>query len=78
MGLKDLPVAVGDRHVAAFRRAGWEVLRRRGSHVVMSKPDTQLHLCIPCNSKDVKRPLLAQLVTHAGLTYEEYAEFFHG
>jgi predicted RNA binding protein YcfA (HicA-like mRNA interferase family) len=78
MGLKDLPVAVGDRHVAAFRRAGWEVLRRRGSHVVMGKPDTQTRLCIPCNSKGVKRPLLAQLVKDAGLTYEEYTELFDG
>jgi hypothetical protein len=44
----------------------------------MGKPDTQTRLCIPCNGRDVKRPLLAQLVRYADLTYEEYTEFFYG
>jgi predicted RNA binding protein YcfA (HicA-like mRNA interferase family) len=75
MGLKDLPLAVGKRHVAAFRRAGWEVVRQRGSHVVLSRAGRIL--VVPCHDHDVKRPLLARLVERAELTIEEYCEHFY-
>jgi predicted RNA binding protein YcfA (HicA-like mRNA interferase family) len=26
--------------VAAFRKHGWEVARQRGSHIILTKPDT--------------------------------------
>ncbi|KJE24529.1 YcfA-like protein [Frankia torreyi] len=76
MGLKDLPVAVGDRHVAAFQRAGWEVARRSGSHVVLRRAGVQANLSVPCNGQEVKRPLLAKLIERAGLTPEEYCDYF--
>ncbi len=33
-----LPRVSGREAIRAFRRAGWEVARQRGSHVVLTKP----------------------------------------
>ena len=30
--------------VGAFRKLGWEVARQRGSHIILTKPDTQQRL----------------------------------
>jgi predicted RNA binding protein YcfA (HicA-like mRNA interferase family) len=79
MGMDRLPLAKGEKHVAAFKRAGWRPDRKmRGSHRVLRKAGFQELLTIPCNRKDVKRPLLAKLIKIAGLTEEEYLAYFTG
>jgi predicted RNA binding protein YcfA (HicA-like mRNA interferase family) len=50
----------------------------RGSHQVLKKDGFPNLLTIPCNRKDVKRPLLAKLIQAAGLTEEEYLAHFRG
>lgn len=64
-----LPRASGDCHVAAFKRAGWMVNHIEGSPV---------HLSIPFHSgKELGPGLLRKLIRTAGLTPEEYLEFFN-
>lgn len=36
--MPELPRISGREAVRAFQRAGWEVARQRGSHVVLTKP----------------------------------------
>jgi len=63
-------------HVKAFQRAGFHVLKRRGkgSHVMLKKPGHPHILTLPGGV--VKRALLAAQIKQAGLTIEEYLEFY--
>ncbi len=36
--------------VKVFERFGWEIVRHRGSHIILSKPGHLATLCIPVNT----------------------------
>jgi predicted RNA binding protein YcfA (HicA-like mRNA interferase family) len=74
---KDLPQAVGARHVKAFGRCGWKRARKTsGGHQILKHSTLSGHLSVPCSSKNVKRGTLAALLKTAGLTIEEYLKLF--
>jgi len=67
------PRISGQKAVRAFQRAGWEVARQRGSHVILTKPGTIYTLSVP--QHPVLGPgLLRDLLRKAGLTVEEFTE----
>ncbi len=68
-----LPRASGQEAVRAFEKAGWEVARQRGSHIVLTKPGSIYTLSIP--SHRVLGPgLLRDQIRKAGLTVEEFID----
>ncbi|KAF5420198.1 MAG: addiction module toxin, HicA family [ANME-2 cluster archaeon] len=74
-----LPRASGDRHVSAFKAAGWQVNHIEGSHYILIKNDSEIHLSIPVHkNKTLGVGLLKKLINKAGLTNEEYLEYFYG
>jgi len=68
-----LPRVSGRRAVRAFQRAGGEVSRQRGSHIVMTKPGSIYTLSIP-DHRELGPGLLRSLIRKAGLTLEEFRE----
>lgn len=67
------PRISGQKAVRALRRAGWEVNRQRGSHVILTKPGTLYTRSVP--QHPVLGPgLLRDLLRKAGLTVEEFTE----
>jgi predicted RNA binding protein YcfA (HicA-like mRNA interferase family) len=78
MGLKDLPLARGEKHVAAFQHAGWVLVRIKGSHRILERDGVDAHLSIPCHAgKDVKRTLVRSQIRTAGMTEDEYLDHFY-
>ena len=72
-----LPRASGDKHVSAFKAAGWQVNHIEGSHYILIKNDSEIHLSIPVHkNKTLGVGLLKKLINKAGLTNEEYLEYF--
>ena len=72
-----LPRASGERHVAAFKRAGWTVNHIEGSHYIMIKEGGNVHLSIPVHKgREMGLGLLKKLIAKAGLSNEEYIELF--
>jgi len=72
-----LPRASGDLHVAAFKKAGWIVNHIEGSHYILIKEGSPVHLSIPVHSgKELGPGLLRKLIRTAGLTLEEYLLYF--
>ena len=68
-----LPRISGRKAVRAFQRAGWEVARQRGSHVVLTKTGSIYTLSVPLHP--VLGPgLLRDLIRKAGLTVKEFTE----
>ncbi|EQD39075.1 YcfA-like protein [mine drainage metagenome] len=59
--------------VRALERAGWMVLRQKGSHVVLGKPGEYYRLVLPDHgSRPLRRGTLLAAIRRAGLTPEEF------
>jgi len=73
-----LPRAPGDKHVRAFQRAGWRLYHIEGSHHILVKQGSDMHLSIPVHKgRDLGVGLLHKLIAKAGLTDDEYIELFY-
>ncbi|MFN8486789.1 MAG: type II toxin-antitoxin system HicA family toxin [Caldilineaceae bacterium] len=59
--------------VKTFEKFGWQVVRQRGSHIIMAKEGHIATLSIP-NHTEVARGTLRSLVAKAGLTVEAFIE----
>jgi predicted RNA binding protein YcfA (HicA-like mRNA interferase family) len=57
--------------VRAFEQLGWQVVRQRGSHIVLTKPGSAATLSVPDHTV-VARGTLRALIEKAGLTIEEF------
>lgn len=68
-----LPRVSGREAVAAFQRAGFEIRRHRGSHIVMTKTGVPVTLSIP-DHRELAAGTLRALVRKAGLTVEQFTE----
>jgi len=66
-----LPIMSGRNVVRVFENLGWEVARRKGSHIIMVKEGINVTLSIP-NHKEVARGTLRSLIRSAGLTVVEF------
>ncbi|MFB3766609.1 MAG: type II toxin-antitoxin system HicA family toxin [Methanotrichaceae archaeon] len=76
--MRKLPRASGDKHVAAFKRAGWIVNHIEGSHYIMIRDGSDVHLSIPVHKgKDMGIGLLKKLIERAKLTNEGYIKYFY-
>lgn len=71
--MSTLPVVSGRQTVQAFRRAGWRVVRWRGSHMILTKEGEEATLSVP-DHKEVGRGLLRALLRDAHLTVEEFVQ----
>lgn len=61
----------GDEAVRAFCRAGWQVFRMTGSHVVLEKDGEEFNLSIPRHD-ELGHGLLRHQIRLAGLTVEQF------
>ena len=60
----------GRAAVAAFSRAGWQVARQKGSHVILKRPGKP-NLVIPMH-RTVAPFLLLSQIRRAGITEDEF------
>ncbi len=70
-----LPIVSGREAIRAFERLGYQVVRRRGSHVRLRHPTEPRRkpLTIP-DHKTIKPGLLRHLIADAGITVEEFVK----
>jgi len=64
------PVVSGVELVRALERAGWVVVRQRGSHVRLKKPERRNALVVPLH-KEIRKGTLAGILRDAGLSADE-------
>ena len=66
-----LPSLSGREVVQYFIRAGWQVARQRGSHIVLVKDGHIASLSIP-DHKEVAKGTLRGLIRASGLSVDEF------
>ena len=55
-----------------FERVGFEIRRRRGSHIILVRTGTPVTLSVP-DHQELKRGTLRALIRQAGLTVDEFS-----
>ena len=57
--------------VRKFQRAGWTLVRRRGSHMMMTHPEYRWALSVP-DCRELGPGLLRKLIKQSGMTVEQF------
>ncbi len=69
-----MPILKGSEVVRALERAGFHVVRQRGSHVRLKHPDGRA-VTVPVHAgEDLDRGLLKKILQDAKLSTEEFLE----
>lgn len=68
-----LPVVSGKEVIKALSKAGFSVVRQKGSHVRLEKTQGEkiIKLTVPFH-KELKKGTLGKIVDDAGMTMEEF------
>jgi len=66
-----VPVLPPSDVIKIFQRLGWQIVRQKGSHIIMTRPGHMATLSIP-NHPEVARGTLRSLIAKAGLTIEQF------
>lgn len=66
-----LPILKPADVVKGFEKLGWGVARRRGSHIILTKPGHIATLSVP-KHREVARGTLRSLIKKAGVSPEEF------
>jgi predicted RNA binding protein YcfA (HicA-like mRNA interferase family) len=69
--MPSLPVISGRKAVQAFKNLGWQVVRQRGSYIIMVKDGEIATLSFP-DHKGVAKGTLRSLIRSAGITMDEF------
>jgi predicted RNA binding protein YcfA (HicA-like mRNA interferase family) len=68
-----LPVVSGRQAAKAFQKAGWILVRWRGSHMILTKQGEEATLSVP-DHKELGRGLLRALIRDACMTIGEFTD----
>ena len=68
-----IPLLKPSQVVKAFENLGWEVVRQKGSHIIMTREGHIATVSIP-KHKEVARGTLRGLINRAGLTVDEFID----
>jgi predicted RNA binding protein YcfA (HicA-like mRNA interferase family) len=68
-----VPILSPSDVIKIFQRLGWQMVRQKGSHIIMTRQGHMATLSIP-NHADVARGTLRSLIAKAGLTVEQFLE----
>ncbi len=70
--MPQLPIMSGRDVVCVFENHGWQVVRQRGSHIILVKAGQSVTLSVP-DHKEVAKGTLRSLIRSAGMTVQEFA-----
>jgi predicted RNA binding protein YcfA (HicA-like mRNA interferase family) len=69
--MASLPILSGRDVVKAFAQDGWQMVRQRGSHMILVKAGHMATLSVP-DHREIARGTLRSLIRSSGLTVEEF------
>ena len=69
--MPQLPILSGEKVVNVFLSFGWELVRQKGSHMILIKEGSIATLSVP-KHKEVARGTLRSLIARANLTVNQF------
>lgn len=70
--MAELPILSGRDIVKALAKDGWQMVRQRGSHMILVKTGHMATLSVP-DHREIARGTLRSLIRSSGLTVEQFA-----
>ena len=70
--MSGLPVVSGRDCVKALQKAGFEIVRQRGSHIVLTRENPYAQVVVP-DHKELDRGTLRGILRHAGIEVDRFA-----
>ncbi len=70
-----LPTLTGQKVIKALQRAGFEVIRQRGSHVYLRHSDGRRTVVPVHKGEDLGRGILSKILRDAEMDRETFLEF---
>ena len=67
-----LPSLTGERIVKAFGKAGFQILRQRGSHIYLKHPDGRATVVPGHKGESIGRGLVRKIMKDADLDQDEF------
>jgi predicted RNA binding protein YcfA (HicA-like mRNA interferase family) len=67
-----LPGVRAKELIAALQKAGFDVMRQKGSHITLHNPDNDKTTLVPMHSGEFPRWLLKKIIKDAGLREDEF------
>jgi predicted RNA binding protein YcfA (HicA-like mRNA interferase family) len=74
--MASLPILSGREVVRAFAQDGWQMVRQRGSHMILVKEGNMATLSVP-DHREVAKGTLRSLIRSSGLTVDEFVALMH-
>jgi predicted RNA binding protein YcfA (HicA-like mRNA interferase family) len=71
--LSDLPSVSGADTVKALEKAGWVVMRTKGSHTILTQTGKTANICVP-QHRELKRPTLKSILQAAEMNISEFKD----
>jgi predicted RNA binding protein YcfA (HicA-like mRNA interferase family) len=68
-----LPTLSGRDVVRAFSQVGWQMVRQKGSHMILVKAGHMATLSVP-DHREVAKGTLRSLIRASGLTVDQFGE----
>jgi len=72
--MSKLPILTGEKIVKTLQKAGFEIIRQRGSHMLLRHRDGRTTVTPIHKGSDVDRGLLRKIINDADLTREEFVK----
>jgi len=69
--MPQLPTLSGREVIRVFAKNGWQMVRHRGSHMILVKPGPMATLSVP-DHREVAKGTLRSLIRSSGLSVEEF------
>jgi len=69
-----LPTLNARKIIQALKRAGFEEIRQRGSHLYLRHAAKPLEICVPVHGKDLGRSLLRAILQQAQLDEDTFRD----
>lgn len=70
--LARLPSVRAKNILAALEKAGFDVVRQKGSHITLHNPDSDRTTLVAMHPGEFPRPLLKKIIKDAGLSEDEF------
>lgn len=71
-----LPILTARQVVSILLRAGFTVLRQKGSHIFLKNLSTKKSTSVPMHPGDLNRGLLTTIIKQAGFTVKQFLKLF--
>jgi len=72
--MPEVPILRPKEVIKIFEKFGWQVVRQRGSHIILTKEGNIATFSVPNHAEDA-RGTLRSLIARAGLSVEEFVKY---